>query len=204
MTTTRLTPNPARTGLMNGKKNCLPLLVFGMLVLALALAMPAAAASPPGSVTVWSDVTPALVCIDGDFCHGTFDDGTAYFSDLTLNSYHVVTVTADGYKPNTQSFYASSSASGITITADLDPVTQDTGFVVVGVNPYGGTVCMDGWDCEYHGAPDYSARSSQQFDNLAANKYHTLTVDVNGFQPYTKRVWVSPGYNSLEVYMQSW
>ena len=199
MTTNRSITTPARTGLRNRNENVLPVLIFGLAVAALCIVAPASALNAPGTITVWSDVTPALVCVDGDFCHGTFDDGTADFSGLALNSYHTVTVSANGYRTFTQSVYISSSASGITITADLDPVVPDTGLVVVGVTPYGGAVCMDGWYCQYHAPTDWSARSSQQFDNLAANKYHTLTVEIPGYPTYTQRVWVSPGYNAVEV-----
>jgi hypothetical protein len=162
-----------------------------LIVLAAGIA-PAAALVPPGSIQIWSTPGGANACIDGSICQVTMSDGSATFDGLSGESYHMVTVSLAGYQTFAQSVYVSSQAISV-VNAALQPNPPAVGSIQAYITPYGGTVCVDGGQCRVFSPVDLNSVASVQFTGLTANNYHTLTVSLNGYQPYTQNVYVTPG-----------
>ena len=194
MTQTRLITIPARMCPMNRNKNCVPVLIFGLLVIALFLAVPAAALNAPGTLEVYTSPGGSSVCIDSDYCRVSSETtGMAYFSGLATNQYHTIIVTNYGFQTYTDTIYIDPYATNLVTSAILQPYSGEPGSVYVEIYPYGGTICMDNTDCSSYGRADYSGSTSVQFRNLAPYQYHTLTVSLEGYLPYTQTIWMNPG-----------
>lgn len=203
MITKELSTSPAGAGITSGRKNFWPLLIFGIIMAGLAAA-PVAAYTQPGTLTVLVSPGDALACVDGNYCRGTVDDGPAFFDGLAVNSYHTLTVEKGGYETSVTSFFSDPSATGLTISVNLQP-NPATGRIQAYVSPSGGTFCMDSGQCDSYGPADPSGETSRQWGDLAAYQYHTLTVFMDGFEPYTQDIWVTPGTTSeVHVTMQPW
>lgn len=194
MTTTRSVTTPAPTGRTHRNGNLAPVLVFGLIVVALAIVVPASALEAPGSLEVYTSPGGSSVCIDADYCRVSSEStGMAYFYSLPTNQYHTLTVTNYGFQTYTDTIYLDSRATNMVTSAYLQPYSGEPGTIYAEIYPYGGTVCVDNTDCSSYGRADYSGSTSVQFRNLEPNRYHTLTVNLEGYRPYVQTLWMNPG-----------
>jgi hypothetical protein len=178
----------------NRTRNFWLLVASGLLVFVLLAVAPAAAGSSPGSLDVYTSPGGSSVCIDSNYCRISSEStGMAYFSGLAVNQYHTITVTNYGFQTYTDTIYLDPYATNLLTSAILQPSSGNPGTIWVEIYPYGGTICMDGRDCSSYGPADYNGWTSVSYSNLAPNQYHTLTVSLNGFQPYTQTIWMNPG-----------
>ena len=138
-----------------------------------------------GSIEVHS--TPyATACIDGGNCQPT----TATFDGLAGNSYHQLTISQSGYQSYYDTVWVTARQTAV-VDAVLQPSQPATGSVQVFITPGGGTICIDGGQCQA-GVGTASGTGSYQFSGVTANGYHTITVTENGYQRFITELYVQP------------
>ena len=141
------------------------ILLIALIVL---LALPAAAAVPPGRISVYSTPSGAHVCVDNTNC-----DTTPATFIVEGNAWHMAVVTEAGYRDWTDTVYVTSDMTN-TVTAYLD---QDPAATAIHVNltPGGGTVCLDNSQCRSD-VGTVNSTGSTVFTGVSPG-YHTVSVD---------------------------
>jgi hypothetical protein len=174
-----------------------------ILLIVLMVGIPPVAAAADGGVQFYvepSTVT-ATACVD-QHCQVTIassEGGDATFNGLDSNAWHTATVKAAGYQDYTQTFYLTPGTQVIDVTLQPvpTPTPVPTGNLEIEVSPKGGTACIDGTQCQ--NLPyDPNAGGVFDFYSLAGNSYHTLTITLAGYQPYTDTVYVNGGIDNGE------
>jgi hypothetical protein len=122
----------------------------------------------PGTITVHSTPEAANVCIDKNNCETT----PAIFT-VEGNAWHVVVVTATGYRDYTESVYVTSDQTS-NVNAYLDQDLATTG-IRVSVTPGGGTVCLDNGQCREN-MGTINGTGSTLYTGLSPG-YHTISVE---------------------------
>jgi hypothetical protein len=114
------------------------------------------------------------------------------------NSYHTVTVTANGYRRFITEIYVQPDQVN-EANVYLQPLTSPTGSVQVSLTHGGGTVCLDGSRCDANvGSRD--GTGSTRFAGVLANSQHTVTVITTGYLPYSSHFTVLPNQiNELDI-----
>jgi len=173
-------------------------LIAVMLICILLIGIPPVAASADGNIQVYVEPSSvvATACVD-QHCQVTSmtaEGQGATFSGFDSNTWHTVTVKADGYQDYSQTFYLTYGTQ--VIDATLQPVPTPTpvptGSLEITVSPKGGTACIDGIQCQ--NLPlDLSADGVFEFYSLSGNTYHTLTITQSGYQPYTDSIYINAG-----------
>jgi hypothetical protein len=152
--------------------------------------------SNTGGIQLWTTPGDAYVEVNptnGDMSYGgwTNSAGSYTLSDIPANVNYQIIVTKGGYRPYVTTLYVNPH-----IYAETHPTLQvdmpDPGRLDLSITPYGGTVCVDGSQCETYDM-DYNGELSRQVQNLAGNQYHTVTVFMNGYRPFSQDVWVPAG-----------
>ena len=77
----------------------------------------------PGNIQVWTTPGNSHVCVDGSYCKNTTSSGSAIFTQLTANTNHTVTVTADKYQPYSATVFVTSQ-NQTTLYAILQPLKK--------------------------------------------------------------------------------
>jgi len=161
-----------------------------------ALTVPENSYSDTGGIQIWSTPGNAYVDIqptNGDMGYGGYTSSSGSYTQTDVPAYvtYRVTVTKDGYLPYTTTLYVSPH-----IIAETNPVLQPdipaTGTLELRITPYGGTVCVDGGQCQTYDM-DYNGELNSQIQDLAGNQYHTVTVNIPGYRPFSQDVWVPAG-----------
>ncbi|MGD0081282.1 MAG: PEGA domain-containing protein [Methanoregula sp.] len=153
-----------------------------------------------GSLQVYITPGGGTICLDSGQCQagvGTASGTGSYqYSGVSANGYHTITAAENGYQPFTTEVYVQPDQVN-EVNAVLQPLINPTGNIQVFVTPGGGTVCLDGVQCDANvGVRD--SIGSTQFSNVLANTRHTITVITSGYQPYSLQVSVAPG-QTVEV-----
>lgn len=161
-----------------------------------------------GGIQIWSTPGNAYVDIqplNGGMGYGgyTLPTGSYTLTDIPAYVTYRVTVSKDGYRPSTTTLYVQPH-----IIAETHPQLQvaapDPGTLDISITPYGGTVCIDGGQCETYPF-DGSGELSRQVRDLAGDQYHTVTVSLNGYRPYSEDVWVPAGGDArIRATLQRW
>jgi len=164
--------------------------------------------SETGGIQIWSNPGNSYVEISpnsGGMGYGGWTSSTGSYTlrDIPAYESYRVTVTKDGYRPYTTTLYVNPH-----IIAETNPTLQldtpDPGNIDISITPYGGTVCVDGTQCESYDM-DYNGQLSRQVRGLDGNQYHTVTVSMNGYRPFSKDVWVPAGDTAkLSTTMHHW
>lgn len=164
-------------------------MVVLILVLA-ALAVPAVAQGEIGYVRVASEPPGAYVYIDNVYRATTTSSGSdAPVIDVTANVQHTGRIVKSGYEDFTGTFTV--KPGEITdFKTTLDPVPTPSTFGTIGVasTPGGGEVYIDG---TYYGLTPTQSGSFLTQDVLPGTR--TVTVRMDGFNPYTTKVTVDSG-----------
>ncbi|WP_321504386.1 carboxypeptidase-like regulatory domain-containing protein [uncultured Methanoregula sp.] len=149
-----------------------------------------------GGIQIWStpgdayvEVTPA----NGNMPYGGWTNSAGSYTLSNIPAYvtYQITVTKGGYRPYTTTLYVNPhiiAETHPTLPADV----PDPGTIDISVSPYGGTVCIDGGQCETYPL-DTTSELSRQVQGLAGDQYHTVTVTLNGYRPFSQDVWVPAG-----------
>jgi hypothetical protein len=161
-----------------------------------AVAAPRNSNSDTGGIQVWS--TPGEASVDvkptsGEMPYGGWTNAAGSYTLKNIPAYmtYDITVTKSGYRPYTTTLYVNPHI--ITEAhATLQPDVPDPGSIDMTVVPYGGTVCIDGGLCETYPL-DTNSELSRQVPSLDGNQYHTVTVTLNGYRPFSQDVWVPAG-----------
>jgi hypothetical protein len=174
-----------------------------ILLIVLVVGIQPVAAAADGNVQVYVEPSNvvATACVD-QHCQVTSESSegqAAEFNGIDSNSWHTVTVKATGYQDYSQTFYLTPGTQ--VIDAVLYPVPTPTpapiGNLEITVSPKGGTACIDGTQCQ--NLPlDVNADGIFDFYSLAGNSYHTLTINQNGYQPYSASIYVNGGIDNGE------
>jgi hypothetical protein len=142
-----------------------------------------APALTPGRITVWSEPSFAMVCIDNAQC-----DTTPANFGVSGNAWHTVNVTGSGYLPWSESIYVLTDQTSF-VNATLQPDNGITGIQVF-VKPGGGTVCLDNTAC-HTSVGSAGGTGVTQFTGLGEG-YHSITVNATeGYLPYSTRAYVT-------------
>jgi hypothetical protein len=163
------------------------------------------------------------VCLDNSDCRvnvGTIGStGSTQFSGVS-EGYHTISVESPaGYEDATQLVSVTlgkfttvtivldpvqTPATTVTPATPATPVTPATGTVRVYVDRTGSTVCIDNGDCrENVGGTAGPGTGTTVFDDIAANKVHTISVAADGFEPYSTEISVSEEQiNTVDVRLQ--
>jgi hypothetical protein len=137
----------------------------------------------PGRITVWSDPSFAVACIDNDQC-----DTTPANFGVSGNAWHTVNVTGSGYQPWSDWIYVLTDQTSL-VNATLRPDNGITGIQVY-TRPGGGTVCLDGSVCHTR-IGSAGGTGVTEFTGLGEG-YHFISVNATeGYLPYSTRAYVT-------------
>jgi hypothetical protein len=162
--------------------------------------------SDTGGIQLWTtpgDAYVEVVPTNGAMSYGgwTNSAGSYTLSDIPAYVTYQIIVTKAGYRPYSTTLYVSPH-----IYAETHPELQidmpDPGNLDISITPSGGTICIDGGQCETYPL-DTGGELSRQVRNLAGDQYHTVTVVLNGYRPFSQDVWVPAGdYGRLKATLQ--
>jgi hypothetical protein len=159
----------------------------------LLVGIPAVTASATGGIQIWT--TPGAyvnaIATDGSGTYGgqTNAQGSYTFQYLPANTNYEVDISADGYQDFVTYVYVTPNIIG-EVNQYLQPDTS--GWINVNIHPSGGTACVDdGQQCQTSYPVDTHATMVLQFRNLPVDRYHTVTVYTDGYQPVTQNVYVT-------------
>jgi hypothetical protein len=158
------------------------LLVIAILLFCI---LPAAAAVPPGRITVYSTPSGANACIDNKNC----DITPATFA-VEGNAWHMIVVTEKGYHDWIETVYVTSDQTRmVTAYLDLDPAAT---AIRVNVTPGGGIICLDNSQCRADSG-NVNTTATTLFTGVSPG-YHTISVESPaGYIDTTKLVHVNLG-----------
>jgi hypothetical protein len=136
----------------------------------------------PGRITVYSEPSGAVACIDTTYC-----DTTASTFTVSGNTWHSVVITNKGYLPwSDYIFVTSDQTHRINAELQLNPAIT---VLQVDVTPGSGTVCLDTNQCHTN-VGLFGSSGSTQFTGVSPG-YHTIRVwGPAGFQDYYTTVYV--------------
>lgn len=153
-----------------------------------------------GGIQIWSNPGNAYVDIQpvgGGMGYGGYTSSTGSYTLTDVPAYmsYRITVTKDSFLPYTTTLYVNPNIIAET-NPTLQPDTPGPGTLELRITPYGGTVCVDGGQCETYDM-DYNGELSRQVQNLDGNQYHTVTVNIPGYRPFSQDVWVPAGDSAM-------
>jgi hypothetical protein len=139
-----------------------------------------------GSIQLYSTPLGATACVDGGDCRIT----PATFGDLSGNLYHLLTISSPGYQTDYENVMVIPGQTFV-VNAVLQQPQPATGRVQVYITPGGGTICLDGGQCQA-GVGTAAGTGSYQYGGVPADSYHTITVEEDGYEPFTTEIYVQP------------
>jgi hypothetical protein len=156
-------------------------------------------------VQVYVNPGSGTVCLDNSQCHvGVGSRGvrsTTQFAGVS-EGYHTVSVdSTPGYEDYSTQVYVTMGRI-VSVNIDLVPVAAPattatpatpslpaTGTVRVYVDHVGSTVCIDNGDCRDNvGGTSGPGSGSTAFSDVTANTAHTISVALDGYQPFSTQV----------------
>ncbi|MFA4877799.1 MAG: hypothetical protein WC586_10320 [Methanoregula sp.] len=152
--------------------------------------------SATGGIQLWTNPGNAYIEVNptnGNMPYGGWSQSTGSYTlnDIPANVNYQIIVTKAGYLPYTTNLYVNPHIIA-EAHPELQPDTPASGTLDISIIPYGGIVCIDGSQCETYPL-DASGELSRQVQNLDGDQYHTVTVVLGGYRPFSQDVWVPAG-----------
>jgi hypothetical protein len=162
--------------------------------------------SDTGGIQLWTTPGDAYIevnPVNGAMGYGGWSNsaGSYTLSDIPAYMTYQITVTKAGYRPYSTTLYVNPHIYAET-HPELQVDTPNPGNLDITITPYGGTVCIDGGQCETYPL-DLNGELSRQVRDLAGDQYHTVSVVMSGYRPFSQDVWVPAGdYGRLRATLQ--